>query len=212
MNNTEKEFHHPPIIRITHWLNAIALLIMITSGLRIYNASPIFDFRIPSVFTLGGWLAGARQWHFFGMYLFTVNGIIYLLYNLFTKHGRETTLFRKKDAAGIIPMMRYYAGLQKEHPPQRKYNALQKSAYTVVLLLGFGGILSGIAIYLPVQLSFVTALFGNYDAARVWHFLFMGALVLFTIGHLFMVVISGWSNFLSMFTGWGRKYSEPPTL
>lgn len=186
-------------------MNFIALGIMVLSGMRIYNASPIFDFKIPSAFTLGGWLAGARQWHFFAMWLFFVNGIIWVLYNMMSKHGRQTTLFSKHDAGGIMPMIKYYLRITKEHPPSKKYNSLQKAAYTTVPLAAFGAIFSGVAIYWPVQFSFVTSVFGNYDIARVWHFIFMAALVLFFAGHLFMVIVSGWSNFLSMITGWKNR-------
>ncbi len=205
--NIEKEFHHPLIIRITHWLNAIALLIMISSGFRIYNASPVFDFRIPAELTLGGWLGGARQWHFFAMWILVINGLIYVIYNISTRHGRKTTLFGKSDASGILPMIMYYLRIRKEHPPQGKYNPLQKAAYTTVPLLALGTILTGIAIYWPVQFSGVTAFFGGYDTARVWHFLFTMSLVGFTGGHLLMVLIAGWPNFLSIFTGWGPKHS-----
>src|SRR5689334_23662529 len=85
-----KEFQHPFIVRCTHWVNFAALAIMVLSGLRIYNASPFFPFRIPAEFTLGGWLAGARMWHFFGMWLFVVNGAVYALYNILSRHGRKT--------------------------------------------------------------------------------------------------------------------------
>ncbi len=201
----QKEFHHPLIIRITHWVNAIALFIMITSGLRIYNASPLFDFGIPRELTLGGWLAGARQWHFFGMWMFVVNGIVYVLYNILSRHGRRTTLFRKSDISGVVPMILYYLKIQKEHPPQKKYNPLQKLAYTTVPLLALGGVLTGIAIYWPVQFSGITAFFGGYETARLWHFIFMGALLIFTVGHFLMVAIAGWDNFLSIITGWKRS-------
>jgi thiosulfate reductase cytochrome b subunit len=207
----KREYHHPFIIRATHWINAVALLIMIASGLRIYNASPLFDFRIPVDLTLGGWLAGARQWHFFGMWLFVVNGTVYILYNVLSKHGRQTTLFRKSDLPGVLPMILYYLRIRKEHPPQRKYNALQKLAYTKVPLLALGGILTGIAIYWPVQFSGVTSFFGGYEGARIWHFIFMAALVLFICGHLLMVAIAGWDNFLSMITGWRKLPSAEPS-
>jgi len=207
----DKEYHHPAFIRITHWVNAVALLIMITSGLRIYNASPLFDFTFPDAITFGGWLAGARMWHFFAMWLFAVNGVVYVLYNILSKHGRRTTLFRKSDAPGVLPMVLYYLRIQKEYPPQQKYNPLQKLAYTIVPFLALGGILTGIAIYWPVQFSGIAAVFGGYDTARLWHIIFMSALVLFTAGHILMVAIAGWENFLSMITGWGRlPSSEPP--
>jgi Ni/Fe-hydrogenase b-type cytochrome subunit len=206
---SQREFHHPLIIRITHWLNAIALFIMITSGLRIYNASPLFDFSFPKEITFGGWLAGARQWHFFAMWLFVLNGIIYVFYNVFSKHGRRTTLFGRSDIGGVFPMVLYYLRIRKEHPPQGKYNSLQKLAYTVVPFLALGGVLSGIAIYWPVQFSSIASLFGGYENARLWHFIFMSLLVIFTAGHLFMVAIAGWNNFLSMITGWRRLRPMP---
>lgn len=201
---SSKEYQHPLIIRITHWVNAAAFIIMLTSGWRIYNASPIFDFTFPKFITLGGWLAGARQWHFFGMWLFAINGVVWALYNIVSRHGRRTTLFKKSDVTGILPMIRNYLKIRKEPPPCQKYNSLQKLAYTTIPLIGIGTVLSGIAIYWPVQFSSVASLFGGYDTARVWHFMFMSALVLFSLGHLFMVLIAGWSNFLSMITGWKR--------
>ena len=203
-STTQREYHHPLLIRITHWLNAVALLIMITSGLRIYNASPLFDLTFPVDLTLGGWLAGARQWHFFSMWIFVVNGVVYVLYNILTKHGRRTTIFKKSDITGVLPMILYYLRIRKEHPLQQKYNALQKLAYTIVPLLALGGILSGVAIYWPVQFSGIASLFGGYEIARLYHFIFMSLLVLFTAGHFVMVSIAGWNNFLSMITGWRR--------
>ena len=205
-----REFQHPFIIRFTHWVNFIALGVMVLSGLRIYNASPIWSFKIPAMFTFGGWLAGARQWHFFAMWLFFVNGIVWIVYNITTKHGRRTTLFSpSKDFSGILPMIKYYLRIQKAHPAVRKYNALQKLAYTGISVIAVGVIVSGIGIYWPVQFGWVTKIFSNYDTARIWHFLFMAALVLFFVGHIMMVLIAGWSNFVSMITGWKKTSSTP---
>lgn len=206
----QKEYQHPFFIRASHWINFLALAMMVASGLRIYNASPIWGFTIPADFTLGGWLAGARQWHFFAMWILVANGTIYVLYNLLTRHGRRTTLFGRPDVRGILPMILYYLRTRKKHPESGKYNALQKLAYTLVPLVALIALLSGLAIYWPVQLRVIAGLFGGYDAARVWHFLVMAALVLFFIGHLFMVALAGWNNFLSMITGW-KKISPPPT-
>jgi len=200
-----REYQHPFVIRLTHWVNVIALGIMVTSGLRIYNASPLFGFTIPDLFILGGWLAGARQWHFFGMWLFFLNGAVWVLYNIMTRHGRRTTIFTGSDVSGIVPMVQYYLGIRKQHPPGSKYNALQKLAYTLISVVALGSILSGMAIYWPVQFRAVASAFGNYDTARIWHFGFMVALILFFLGHLFMVVLAGWSNFLSMITGWKKS-------
>ena len=203
----EKTYQHPFIIRLTHWLNVIALGILVTSGLRIYNASPIWSFKIPVVLTFGGWLAGARQWHFFAMWLFVFNGVVWLLYNIFTRHGRRTTLFSPHDVDGVLPMIRYYLRIEKRSPALTKYNALQKLAYTTIPLAAIGAVLSGIVLYWPVQFGFITKLFGNYDIARVWHFIFMSVLVIFFFGHIVMVIAAGWSNFLSMITGW-KKIAE----
>jgi Ni/Fe-hydrogenase b-type cytochrome subunit len=199
-----REYQHPFLIRATHWINFIALGIMVMSGLRIYNASPIWSFTIPSAFTMGGWLAGARQWHFFAMWLFFINGAVWIFYNLLSRHGRNTTIFSGKDFSGIFPMLQYYLRIQKEHPPIKKYNPLQKLAYTSVPFLALGAIITGIAIYWPVQFKFFTSLFGGYDTARALHFVCMAGLVLFFAGHLFMVIITGWSNFWSMITGWKK--------
>jgi thiosulfate reductase cytochrome b subunit len=147
------------------------------------------------------------------MWLFVVNGVVYVLYNIFSKHGRRTTLFASSDISGVLPMILYYMRIRKEHPQQKKYNALQKLAYTAVPLLAFGGIMSGIAIYWPVQFNGITSLFGGYDTARVWHFIFMASLVGFIAGHLMMVAIAGWSNFVSMITGWKKTTipAKPPS-
>jgi thiosulfate reductase cytochrome b subunit len=200
-----REYHHPFIIRLTHWINFLALGVMVASGLRIYNAAPIWNFTIPADVTLGGWLAGARMWHFFGMWIFLVNGIVWVLYNFLSRHGRQTTLFRARDAGGLLPMIRYYLRLRKDHPPVGKYNALQKLAYTVIPLAGLGSVLSGIALYWPVQFSGIASLFGGYDTARILHFLFTASFVSFFIGHLVMVALAGWWNFVSILTGWKRK-------
>jgi len=184
---------------------------MTTSGLRIYNASPLFDFSIPSALTFGGGLAGARQWHFFAMWLFVLNGFFWGLYNTFSKHGRRTTLFRLSDIAGVLLMMQYFLRIRKEPPPTEKYNALQKLAYTIVPLMSLGSVLSGVAIYWPVQFSSMASLFGGYDAARLWHFVFMAALVLFFAGHLLMVTIAGWDTLISMTTG-RKRVPHPPEI
>src|ERR1035437_5399721 len=205
MKNTGKrtllEQVHPLLIRVTHWINFLALGLMITSGLRIYNASPIFgETELPTLFTFGG-LAYARQWHFFAMWVFFINGSVWILYNMFTKHGRKTTLFSKNDVPGVLPIILYYLRIRKEHPPSRKYNPLQKLAYTSTAFLGFLGILSGIAIYWPVQFSWLAWMLGGYNTARIFHFLFMMSFLMFLFGHLVMVTFAGCGNFISIFTG-----------
>jgi len=192
---------HPLIIRLTHWVNVAALYIMVASGLRIYNASPLFNFSFPEWATLGGWLAGARQWHFFAMWLFVFNGVVWLIYNAVSRHGRKTTIFRWRDTSGIWPMIQYYLRLKKQPPVTGKYNALQKLAYTTLPVVALVAVLSGLGIYWPVQLQEITSIFGDYEGARHWHFYAMSALVLFAAMHLILVISSGWYNFLSMITG-----------
>jgi thiosulfate reductase cytochrome b subunit len=204
MSLHSKEYQHPLIIRLTHWINFLALGIMVASGLRIYNSSPLWDYYFPGYLTLGGWLAGARMWHFFGMWLFFINGSVWFLYNLLSKHGWRTTIFNRADLPGIIPMIQYYLRIRKQHPPVKKYNALQKLAYTTIPFAALGSVLTGIAIYWPVQFSSITWLLGGYDVARYWHFVCMAVLVFFFFGHIVMVVIAGWWNFVSIVTGWKR--------
>ena len=205
MKTGKREYQHPVVIRLTHWINFAALAIMITSGYRIYNASKIWDFlTIPDALTLGGWLAGARMWHFFGMWLFALNGAVWVAYNILTRHGRTTTLFGTKDASGVLPMIQYYLRIRREHPPAGKYNPLQKLAYTTIPLAALGSVLSGMSLYWPVQFGVLARMFGGYDNARIWHFAFSAGFLFFFAGHILMVIIAGWSNFVSIITGWKR--------
>ena len=202
-----RERIHPMVVILTHWLNVIALGIMVSSGMKIYNASPIFGFKMPAFLTLGGWLGGARQWHFFAMWIFVGNGLLWWFYNVFSSHGRETTLFRPSDIKGVLPMIKYYLRIEKKHPEAKKYNPLQKLAYTSIPFAALAGILSGLVMYWPVQLELLGNLFGGYDGARIVHFFSMSALVLFFLGHIFMVITAGWGNFISMVIG-SRKISS----
>jgi Ni/Fe-hydrogenase b-type cytochrome subunit len=208
MKKKIREYQHTLIVRLSHWTNFGALAIMVCSGLRIFNASPLFDLRFPKWILLGGWLGGARMWHFAAMWIFVLNGIIAVLYNIFTRHGRKTTIFRETDIKGVFPMIKYYLRIEKEHPRSGKYNPLQKLAYTSTPFLGIGVVLSGLAMYMPVQLQLIASVFGGYDLARWIHFLFMAALVLFFAGHIIMVITAGWSNFVPMITGWKRLKIE----
>ncbi len=207
--NKLRERVHPFIVILTHWLNVIALGIMVSSGMKIYNASPIFGFKMPAFLTLGGWLGGARQWHFFAMWIFVVNGLLWWLYNAISKHGRETTLFKPSDVKGVLPMIKYYLRINKEHPKTKKYNPLQKLAYTSIPFAALAGILSGLVMYWPVQMQVLGYLFGGYDGARIWHFFSMSALVLFFVGHIVMVISAGWGNFVSMIIGSRKREAGP---
>jgi len=190
---------HHVIVRITHWVNALALLIMIGSGLRIFNAYPAFarkgetfccypfeGHKIPSWLTFGGWLAGARHWHFATMWVLVLNGLVYL--GFVYLHGEWRDLVPRRGVVGDAwQMIRFYLTLRKDHPHQGKHNALQRLAYFSMPYVGAVAVLSGLAIWKPVQLSPITWLLGGFVWARYWHFLAMLALVVLTFGHIFMV-------------------------
>ena len=142
------------------------------------------------------------------MWFFILNGMIWWLYNLLSKHGRQTTLFQPRDIKGVLPMIKYYLRIEKEHPKIKKYNSLQKLAYTSIPLAAIGGILSGLVLYWPVQMQLIGYLLGGYEGARIIHFVSMSALVVFFIGHIVMVITAGWGNFVSMIIGTRKKISE----
>jgi thiosulfate reductase cytochrome b subunit len=175
---------HGRYVRIAHWINALAIVIMIASGWQIYNASPLFDFVFPKNITLGGWLAGALLWHFAAMWLLVANGLVYTMY------GLTTGYFRRKfwpvqlgDAARDIALA--LRG-KLRHDDPHSYNAAQRLFYIAVLFAGVIIVASGFAIWKPVQLSWLTSLLGGYENARVIHFFSMVAIVLFLIIHVFL--------------------------
>ncbi|MDF3836136.1 cytochrome b/b6 domain-containing protein [Cupriavidus basilensis] len=177
----------PAWVRVTHWLNAIAVILMVLSGWRIYDASPLFGLRFPSAITLGGWLGGALQWHFAAMWLLVANGLFYLLMNALT--GR----FRRRFLPLSVPAaLRDVAAALRgrlAHPDLSEYNAAQKAMYLGVVLVIVLTVLSGLAIWKSVQFPLLRDLMGGYDAARWVHFLCMSAIVLFTVVHVAMVAL-----------------------
>lgn len=178
---------HPVWLRITHWVNALAVLLLVTSGWRIYNASPIFDFYIPSQLTLGGWLGGALQWHFFAMWLLLVNGISYLVINIFSGRLRHQFF-----PLSLRQFMRDLAAALKgklAHADPRKYNTVQRAAYLFVMLDIVLIVLSGLVLWKSVQFPLLRELLGGYEAARRVHFFAMSALVGFVVVHLVMVAL-----------------------
>jgi thiosulfate reductase cytochrome b subunit len=178
---------HPAWVRVTHWINVVAMVVMIGSGWEIYNASPLFPFKFPRELTLGGWLAGALLWHFAAMWLLAVNGLVYIALGLAT--GR----FRKKlvpiRPSEVIADAKAALSGKLAHDDLSVYNAVQKLLYLGVILAGVVIVLSGIAIWKPVQLQELTAVFGGYDAARYVHFLAMAAIVGFLVVHVVMAVL-----------------------
>ncbi len=210
-------YEHPFAIRLTHWVNAVSLFVMVTSGLRIFRAFPSFGPKIPEqdlidipkALTLGGWLGGALQWHFTFMWLFVGSGVLYLLYQVLTGHYR-TVLFTRKDLPGVWPMVRHYFLFGPKPPVTEQYNPLQKLAYTSTVGFGVLSVLTGIVLYKPAQFSWLAFLLGGFHLTRIWHFAAMCCFLAFIPGHLIMVALHGWSNFFSMLSGWKREpeYSE----
>lgn len=212
---------HHWVVRVTHWVNAIALLVMIASGLRIFNAYPAFAARgetfccypfegkaIPAALTFGGWLGGARHWHFAMMWVLAVNGIVYLAFIYL--HGEWRDLVpRRGDPRDAWEMIKFYLFARPDHPRQGKHNALQKATYYVLPYLAVAAIVTGIAIWKPVQLSWLTDLLGGYVWARYWHFVVMVSLVLLTLMHVFMVFAVDPYSLRGMITG-GYDESKSP--
>ncbi|WP_407716035.1 cytochrome b/b6 domain-containing protein [Comamonas testosteroni] len=177
----------PLWLRITHWLNALAVLIMVMSGWRIYNASPIFDFAFPNNSTLGGWLGGALQWHFAGMWLFALNGVAYLLLNLIT--GRFGRRMFPVSARGMVRDAWLALTARLSHADLSHYNQLQRAAYLFAVVDLILLVLSGLVIWKSVQFPLLRELLGGYDMARRIHFYCMAAIVCFVAVHLLMVVL-----------------------
>lgn len=176
---------HPGWLRIVHWLNALAVVIMVTSGWRIYNAAPFFDFTFPNGATLGGWLGGALQWHFAGMWLLLVNGLLYLGLNLTT--GR---LWRKFFPVGPRGVARDLAAALRgklSHADPRHYNQVQRLAYLFVIADITVLVLSGLVLWKSVQFDTLRTLLGGYEFARRIHFFAMALLVAFVAVHVVMV-------------------------
>jgi thiosulfate reductase cytochrome b subunit len=209
---------HPGLVRATHWINAVAMVIMIGSGWRIWNSDPIFDFSFPTAITVGGdpamsqdvhnelGLASALQWHFAGMWLLVVNGLVYVTYGVLSGHFRHS-FFPVGPAAFIRDAL---AALTFRLPHQHgAYNAVQKTLYLGVLAAGVVMVLTGLAIWKPGQFQELTWLFGGFDFARLVHFLGMTAIVLFLIVHISLVAIVP-KTLPTMITGRAPAHAAEP--
>jgi thiosulfate reductase cytochrome b subunit len=178
---------HPVWVRITHWINAIAILVMIGSGWQVYDASPLFGFTFPRGIALGQWLGGALLWHFAAMWVLVINGIVYVTLGLATGRFRRKLLpiYPSQVFADVKAALTF----KLEHDDLSHYNAVQKVLYSGVILCGIIIVLSGMAIWKPVQFQELTTLFGGYDFARYVHFFAMAAIVAFLVVHVALALL-----------------------
>lgn len=178
---------HPAWVRVVHWINALAMILMIMSGWQIYNASPLFDFAFSRSITLGGWLAGALLWHFAAMWLLMVNGLVYLILGFITGRFRRNLL--PLSAGGVVSDTKAALTGRLSHADLSIYNQVQKLLYAGIIVVGILIVLSGLSIWKPVQLQWLTALFGGYDTARYVHFFCMAAIVAFLVIHVALALL-----------------------
>jgi len=180
---------HPAWVRVTHWVNALAMLVMVGSGWQIYDASPLplFRFEFPTSITLGGDLPTGLAWHFAAMWVLAANGVVYVGLGLASGRFRAKLLpIRGRD---ILADMAAALRGKLAHDDLAVYNAVQKLLYLGVIIAGVVIVLSGLSIWKPVQLQWITALFGGYDAARYVHFFAMSTIVLFLVVHVVVALL-----------------------
>jgi thiosulfate reductase cytochrome b subunit len=178
----------PAWVRVMHWINAVAIILMIMSGLQIYNASPLFrSLTFSKTITLGDWLGGALLWHFAAMWLLMVNGLAYLI------TGFASGRFKKKlfpiSPRGVISDAIAAMTFKLTHDDLSKYNQVQKLLYSGIIVIGVLVVLSGLSIWKPVQLHYLVALFGGYDIARYVHFVCMASIVGFLGVHVLLALL-----------------------
>jgi thiosulfate reductase cytochrome b subunit len=190
---------HPLLLRIMHWTNAVAIFIMIGSGWKIYNDDVIFGIlHFPDSVVIGKWAQYGLQWHFFGMWIFVLNGIAYLSYGIAT--GR----FRKKlfpiSVRELFATVGDALRFRLSHDDLTHYNAVQKILYLGVMLVGIFIVISGLALWKPVQFSELANLFGNFQTIRLVHFLCMSAIVAFIVVHVTLALLVP-KSLVAMLTG-----------
>ena len=206
---------HPLAIRWFHWINFPLLVAMIWSGMLIYWAYPIYRIGFGShtlvkmTLSQPAWkslhvnqrLAEGMALHFFFMWLFAINGILYVLYTIFSGEWRELVPNRHSFKEAFQVLL-HDLHLRKAAPPARKFNGAQQIAYTPIILMGLGSLLTGLAIYKPVQFSWLTTMFGGYPMARFFHFWLTVGYVVFFVVHVAQVIKTGWNNFRAMIIGY----------
>jgi thiosulfate reductase cytochrome b subunit len=190
---------HPLPLRVTHWINAVAIFIMIGSGWKIYNDDVIFSFlRFPDSIVIGKWAQYGLQWHFFGMWIFVLNGLAYLAYGIAT--GR----FRRKlfpiSLSEVFATIGEALRFRLRHDDLTHYNAVQKVLYLGVMVVGILIVVSGLALWKPVQFSELASLFGSFQNIRLVHFFCMAAIVAFIAVHVTLALLVP-QSLVAMLTG-----------
>jgi thiosulfate reductase cytochrome b subunit len=177
----------PAWVRTVHWINAVAIVLMIMSGWQVYNASPLFRFSFPASITLGGWLGGALLWHFAAMWLLMVNGLVYLTLGFAT--GRFARKLLPITPSGVLADTKAALTGKLSHDDLSKYNYVQKLLYAGIIVVGIVIVLSGLSMWKPVQLQYLTAVFGGYDTARYVHFVCMALICAFLVVHVALALL-----------------------
>ena len=184
---SQTEVVHPAWLRATHWLNALAVVVLMMSGWRIYNATAFLGFAFPKGITLGGWLGGALQWHFAAMWLLAGNGLLYLGFNLAS--GRLWHRFFPLSPRALLADLLAALKGKLAHADPQHYNAVQRLAYLFVMLDSVLLVLSGLVLWKSVQFPLLRELMAGYEGARRVHFFAMAALAAFVAVHLAMVAL-----------------------
>ena len=223
MKRLEMRSKHPLAIRWCHWVNFPLLALMVWSGLWIYWANDVYRLGLGPftlfrffpegfyrTFGLSHQLARGMAWHFFFMWFFAINGVVYVTYTLFSGEWRYLVPNRQSFREAILVAL-HDLGLRKGTLPERKFNGAQQIAYTSVILMGLGSLITGLAIYKPTQFAWLTGLLGGYMAARFEHFLLAFGYVLFFLIHIAQVIRAGWNNFRAMVSGYELASSEEGT-
>jgi len=208
------ERKHPLAIRWFHWINFPLLAVMVWSGLLIYWANPVYRIgfgnrtllkmtvaeKTYEKANMAFRLAEGLSLHFFFMWFFAINGILYVLYTIFSGEWRFL-LPDRRSWREAIQVTLHDLHLRKEAPPQAKYNAAQRISYTLIIVMGLGSLVTGLAIYKPVHFGWLTFLLGGYQMARFFHFWITVGYVLFFVVHVGQVIKTGWNNFRAMIIG-----------
>jgi thiosulfate reductase cytochrome b subunit len=177
----------PAWVRTVHWINAVAIVLMVMSGWQVYNASPLFKFSFPAPITLGGWLGGGLLWHFAAMWLLMVNGLVYLTLGFVT--GRFAKKLLPITPSGVLGDTKAALTGKLSHDDLSKYNYVQKLLYAGIIVVGIVIVLSGLSMWKPVQLQYLTAVFGGYDIARYVHFVCTSLICAFLVVHVALALL-----------------------